>query len=115
MDWTRKSLANPAAVAVFAAFILLMGVITLFRLPVQLFPDIEQPQITIQASWRAASPREVESEIIKPLEEVLQGIPGVEKMQAFANRGNAFLILEFALETGEENNQPRQPSPAGPL
>ncbi len=99
MDWTRKSLANPAAVAVFAAIILLLGVITLFRLPVQLFPDIEQPQITIQASWRAASPREVESEIIKPLEEVLQGIPGVEKMQAFANRGNAFLILEFALET----------------
>ena len=99
MNWTHKSLANPAAVAVFAAIILLLGVITLFRLPVQLFPDIEQPQITVQASWRAASPREVESEIVKPLEEVLQGIPGVEKMQAFANRGNAFLILEFALET----------------
>ncbi len=103
MNWTHKSLANPAAVAVFATIILLLGVITLFRLPVQLFPDIDQPQITVQASWRAASPREVESEIIKPLEEVLQGIPGVESMQAFANRGNAFLILEFALETDMNN------------
>ena len=39
MNWTHKSLANPAAVAVFATIILLLGVITLFRLPVQLFPD----------------------------------------------------------------------------
>ncbi|MEE8370765.1 MAG: efflux RND transporter permease subunit, partial [Sphingomonadales bacterium] len=99
MNWTNKSLANPAAVAVCAAVVLLLGAITIFRLPVQLFPDITQPQITIQASWRAASPREIESEIVKPLEEVLQGIPGVEKMQAFANPGNAFIILQFALET----------------
>ena len=98
MNWTHKSLANPAAVAVFAAIILLLGVITLFRLPVQLFPDIDQPQISVQASWRAASPREVESEIVKPLEDVLQGIPGVESMLAFANRGNAFLNLTFALD-----------------
>ena len=98
MNWTHKSLTNPAAVAVFATIILLLGVITLFRLPVQLFPDIDQPQISVQASWRAASPREVESEIVKPLEDVLQGIPGVESMQAFANRGNAFLNLTFTLE-----------------
>ena len=45
MNWTHKSLSNPAAVAVFAAIILLLGVITLFRLPVQLFPDIDQPQM----------------------------------------------------------------------
>lgn len=98
MNWTKKSLANPAAVAVVAAIILLLGIVTLFSLPIQLFPDIDQPEIAIQTSWRAASPREVEAEIIEPLEDVLQGMPGVEAMRAFANRGNAFISLTFDIE-----------------
>lgn len=99
MNWTEKSLANPAAVAVVAAIILLLGVVTLSGLPIQLFPDIDRPEIAIQTSWRAASPREIESEIIEPLEDVLKGMPGVEVMRAFANPGSAFIGLTFGIET----------------
>ena len=100
MRWTKRSLANPAAVAVVAAIIILLGVMSLFRLPMQLFPDIDRPQITVQTTWRAASPREVEAEINEPLEDVLQGIPGVQEMVTNAGSGNSFVNLTFELHLG---------------
>lgn len=98
MKLTQASLKNPATVAVVAAVLLLLGMLSLFKLPVQLFPDIEQPQIGIQTFWRSAAPSEMESEIVKPIEEVMQGIPGLEEMRTFANQGTSFVNLEFSLE-----------------
>ncbi|WP_299768447.1 efflux RND transporter permease subunit [uncultured Pseudoteredinibacter sp.] len=99
MKLTSSALKNPAAVLVILAMILLFGLYSLSKLPVQLFPDIQNPAITVQTSWRAASPREVESEIVEPIESVLRGLPGMKSMQAFANKGNAFIEMEFGLET----------------
>jgi multidrug efflux pump subunit AcrB len=99
MNLTANSLKNPAAVAVIVTIILLFGGYSLTRLPVQLFPDIENPKIAIQTAWRAASPREVESEIIEPIETVLRGLPGLTSMEATANAGSGWISLEFGLET----------------
>ena len=99
MKLTSIALKSPAAVAVIISIILLGGIMSLFNLPVQLFPDIDRPRIAIQTQWRAASPKEIESEIIEPQERVLKGIPGLTQMNAFANQGNAFINLEFGVDT----------------
>ncbi len=99
MNLTKSALRYPAGIAVIVALIALFGTYSLTRLPVQLFPDIDNPTISVQTTWRAASPREVESEIIEPIESVLRGLPGLKEMAAFANAGNAWINLEFALET----------------
>ena len=78
MGITERAVKNPAAVAVAVAIVTLFGLFSLGRLPVQLFPDIELPQLTVFAGWRAASPREIESEIIEPMEDVLQGVTGMQ-------------------------------------
>jgi multidrug efflux pump subunit AcrB len=96
---TANSLKNPAAVAVAIAVVLFFGAFSLTQLPVQLFPDIENPRITIQTGWRAASPKEIESEIIEPIESVLRGLSGLKEMGAFANAGGAYINLEFGLDT----------------
>lgn len=102
MKLTKSALISPAAVAVVVALTLLVGLLSLFKLPVQLFPDIERPQIGIQTTWRAASPKEIESEIVEPQEQVLRGIPGLESMRAFANRGGAYISLSFGVGTNME-------------
>ena len=99
MSLTNTALKNPAATAVAVAFAVLLGAFLASKLPVQLFPDIENPQITIQAGWRAASPKEVEAEIVEPIESVLQGLTGLEQMQVNAGRGGAWVNLEFAMGT----------------
>lgn len=99
MDITRSALKNASGVAILVSIVGFLGVYSLFKLPIQLFPDIERPTISIQTFWRAASPQEIESEILEPQEEVLQGIPGLRNMRAWANQGNAWVNLEFGLET----------------
>lgn len=99
MKLTETSLKNPAAVIVLALMALVLGVIMLTRLPVQLFPNIERPQLGIQTFWRAASPSEIESEIVEPIEEVMQGVPGLSVMRSFSNPSFGFVSLEFGLET----------------
>jgi len=99
MKLTSSALTSPAAVAVGVSLILLVGLLSLFKLPVQLFPDIERPRIAVQTFWRAASPQEVESELIEPQEQVLRGIPGLTAMNAFANRGSSYINLEFNVGT----------------
>lgn len=99
MDITRSAIKNASGVGIFVAIIAALGLYSLISLPVQLFPDIERPSISVQTFWRAASPQEIESEILEPQEEVLQGIPGLQSMNAWANQGNAWINLEFGLET----------------
>ena len=102
MKLTEKALKNPAIMVVGIVFIILTGIVSLIKLPVQLFPDIERPVISIRTQWRAASPQEIESEILQPQEQVLKGIPGLVNMSAFANRGNTFINLEFNIGTNME-------------
>jgi len=99
MSVTERAVKNPAGVAVAVAIITLFGLFALNRLPVQLFPDIDLPQVTVQAGWRAASPQEVESEILEPMEEVLKGVPGMEEMQSNAFNGGAWINMQFTLGT----------------
>ncbi|NNK34181.1 MAG: efflux RND transporter permease subunit [Xanthomonadales bacterium] len=121
---TERAVRNPAGVAVAVAIVTLFGLFSLKNLPVQLFPDIELPQLNVQAGWRAASPREVESEILEPMEEVLQGLPGLQVMEANAFNGGAFINLQFGLDTdmqatlmdviGRLNRLPPMPADADP-
>jgi multidrug efflux pump subunit AcrB len=99
MRLTRSSLANPAAVAIVAAVVVLLGIMSIFRIPAQLLPQIEKPVVTVSAAWPGASPREIESEITVPIEEVLQGTPNMTEMSAWSMPNFSWIQLEFALET----------------
>ena len=124
MGIIEKAVKNPAGVAVAVAITVLFGIFSLGKLPIQLFPDIDLPQLSVQANWRAASPREVESEILEPMEEVLQGIPGLQVMEANAFNGGAYINLQFTLDTdmqatlmdviGRLNRLPPMPADSDP-
>ncbi len=79
MKLTRLALSNPVAVIAAILLVFLMGTVALVSLPIQMIPDVQRPFIQINTGWRAAAPEEVESEIIEPQEDMLRGIPGLEK------------------------------------
>ena len=99
MNLTRQAISNPVAVIAAILLVLLMGTIALVSLPIQMIPDVQRPYIQINTGWRAAAPEEVESEIIEPQEDVLRGLPGLEKMVSAASRGQASIELSFSVET----------------
>jgi len=98
VNLTRLSLDNPVAVIVALLLATLFGVISLDRLPVQLIPEIQEPEITIRTSWRAAAPNEVETEIIRPQEDVLRGLPGMTKLLAKAQEGRGEITITFSVD-----------------
>ncbi|MBT8079583.1 MAG: efflux RND transporter permease subunit [Gammaproteobacteria bacterium] len=99
MRLTQSSLANPAAVAIVAAVVVLLGFLSIQRIPAQLLPRIEKPVVTVINAWPGASPKEIESELTVPVEEVLQGTPGMTEMLSWNGTNFGFMQLEFALET----------------
>jgi multidrug efflux pump subunit AcrB len=99
MRLTQISLANPAAIVIVAAIVIMLGILSLFQIPAQLLPQIEKPVVTVLNAWPGASPKEIESELTVPVEEVLQGTPGMTEMASWSMANFGFMQLEFALET----------------
>ena len=97
MSWTRLALSNPTATLVAVLLVLLFGGLSLSRLPVQLTPEVERPEITIRTAWRAAAPEEVEAEIVEPQEKVLRGLSGVSRIVSKAQRGQGEVSIEFVV------------------
>jgi len=103
MPLTRLGLSNPVAVAVGCLLLVIFGLLSLARLPIQLTPDIERPTISISTGWRAAAPSEVESEILEPQENQLRDVPGLLRMTATASQGQGSINLEF--DVGSDLNR----------
>lgn len=99
MRLIATSIRNPIAIGVAVLLVCLFGALSLRQLPLQLFPDIERPTISIFTDWRGASPEEVEAELLEPQEQVLQGLPGVEEVNGNAGAGGSQVFLTFAIGT----------------
>ena len=99
MRLIATSIRNPIAVGVAVLLVCLFGALSLKQLPLQLFPDIERPTISIFTNWRGASPEEVEAELLEPQEQVLQGLQGVEEINGNAGAGGSQVFLTFAIGT----------------
>ncbi|HEY1710802.1 MAG TPA: efflux RND transporter permease subunit [Rhizomicrobium sp.] len=94
---------SPAAILAGVAVTIFLGLFALYRLPVELLPEIARPEIGVETDWRAQTPREVENQIVEPEEQVLQQLPGLEKMEAHANFGESYITLTFPLGTNIDN------------
>ncbi len=97
MKIIEYSTNNPVKVAVGSIFILLFGFLALFRIPIQLVPDVERPQITVETRWTGASPKEVEQEIIHEQEEMLKSVENLKKLTSQSFNGRGKILLEFVV------------------
>jgi len=119
---TRLSLSNPVAVVVAVILAIIFGSLSLDRLPIQLTPEVETPEITIKTRWRAAAPEEVEAEIIEPQEKVFRGLPGMTELLTKSKQGEGEVTITFSVGTNLErallevlnrlNRVPRYPDDA---
>ncbi len=98
----RNSIRFPVSTTVGVLLLALFGFIALFRLPVQLTPDVEQPVITVQTVWPGASPYEIEREIVEEQEEQLKSVEGLLRMESSSQENAGFIRLFFQTGTDKE-------------
>ncbi len=99
MKLVDTSIKKPVSVVVGVIFIILFGFISLFKIPVQLTPDVEKPRITVDTRWEGASPQEVETEIVRRQEDELKTVEGLVEMTSESSDGSGTVILEFLIGT----------------
>jgi HAE1 family hydrophobic/amphiphilic exporter-1 len=99
MNTIAACVANPVKAAVGVLLVVLFGSIALVSMPVQLTPEVEIPTISVETSWRGASPQEIEREIVQPLEEQLRSVEGLVKLSSESADSAGIVELEFAVGT----------------
>jgi HAE1 family hydrophobic/amphiphilic exporter-1 len=99
MDFIKFSISKPVSIIVGIFLILLFGLIGIFRLPIQLTPDVEIPQITVTTLWPGATPYEVEKDIVEEQEEVLKGIQRLTLLESASYNSRAEVTLTFQVGT----------------
>jgi hydrophobic/amphiphilic exporter-1 (mainly G- bacteria), HAE1 family len=99
MKLVETSINKPVSVAVAVIFILLFGGISLFRIPVQLTPDVQKPTITVSTFWQGASPQEIETEIVRDQEDELKTLDSLVEMTSESEDSSGTIVLEFEIGT----------------
>ena len=87
---------NPVAANLLMLFFIVGGLIAGSNLPVQNFPEIDLRSVTVSVRSPGSSPREVQEDIVRRLEENVVGLPGVERVVATAYEGLARVTVELA-------------------
>ena len=91
----EKSLAHRLLVLVTAAVLMAYGAYTLSRMPVDVFPDLNKPTVTVMTEAGGMAAEEVEQLITFPLETSMNGLPGVESVRSTSSAGLSFIYVTF--------------------
>ncbi len=102
MDPIRFAIDNGVKITVGVILVVLFGLLALGVIPVQLTPNVDRPIISITTRWEGASPEEIENDVIRPQEDKLKSIAGLEKMSSFCRLGSGDILLEFPVGTDKD-------------
>ncbi len=92
----RFAIEKPLIITVAVLIVCLFGILAIFRVPIQMIPDLDVRVVTVVTSWPGATPQDVEQEIIIEQEEYLRRVTGLERMISRAVTGRAEIELEFS-------------------
>ncbi|ALC84554.1 multidrug transporter AcrB [Bacillus sp. FJAT-22090] len=104
--FTKWAFSNKAAVSVLTILILIIGVVSYFRLPMEFLPSADNPQVTIITMGQGTDSKTMESEVTNPIERAVTGLNG--KTSVFSRTGDGYSKIDLVYESGYDMKQAKQ-------
>jgi HAE1 family hydrophobic/amphiphilic exporter-1 len=82
-----------------SGIVVLLGAISLTRLPVDLMPEFEQPTLSVNVSYAGVGPLEMEELVTRPLEQAVSAVAGLERVESSSSEGRSNIRLNFSWGT----------------
>ncbi|MFE4242656.1 efflux RND transporter permease subunit [Peribacillus butanolivorans] len=101
--FTKWSFKNKAAVSLVTIFILLIGVVSYFKLPMEFLPSADNPQVTIVTMGQGTDSKTMETQVTDPIERVVTGVKG--KSSVYSTTGDGFSKVDLFFESGSDMKQ----------
>ncbi|MSO62276.1 MAG: efflux RND transporter permease subunit [Acidobacteria bacterium] len=99
MSIPRLAIERPVTMFMISMVIILLGGISLTRLPVDLMPDTQMPTISVRVNYSGVGPLEMEELVTRPIEQAVSAVAGLERVDSTSSEGNANIRLNFAWGT----------------
>lgn len=99
MDLSELSIKRPIFLTCVVLLMIVVGLASMSRMGVDLFPDITFPVVTVSTPYPGAGPAEVETLVSKPLEDELSTLSGIKRLSSRNQEGLSVVVAEFTLET----------------
>ncbi len=103
---SKLSLANRSIVALAAIGVILFGIFVIPSLQQELLPSLAFPAISVISVYPGASPSIVEQAVTDPLEQNIQGVPGLQHITSYSNEGTSIITVQY--DFGTDLNQAAQ-------
>ncbi|MEJ2701927.1 MAG: efflux RND transporter permease subunit [Sedimentisphaerales bacterium] len=95
MRASRFAVHRPIFTIMVVLMVMLLGVISLLRLPIDLMPDISYPTLSISCRYENAGPEEIEELIARPIEQAVSAVPGVEELTSTSVESQGTVRVTF--------------------
>ena len=95
MSFPGFFIRRPVFAAVLSMLVVVIGLVSLTRLPVRELPDVDAATVTIQTSWRGAAPSVVDTQITEIVESAVAGVAGVDRIASSSERGDSRVVVTF--------------------
>ncbi|HLR35371.1 MAG TPA: efflux RND transporter permease subunit [Tissierellales bacterium] len=89
------SVKKPVTTFMIVLVVIILGVVSLTKLPLDLLPKIEIPIAIVNTNYSGAGPREIEKLVTEPIEGVIATVSNVEKVSSISYEGNSIVVVEF--------------------
>ncbi len=99
MSIPRIAIERPVTMFMISMVIILLGGISLTRLPVDLMPDTQMPTITVRVNYSGVGPLEMEELVTRPIEQAVSAVAGLDRVDSTSSEGSANIRLNFAWGT----------------